>query len=67
MMNLKTKKVEEIRFNNQTQYQKAKSIKEFIVKDVFLVDIDSVKIASKIKRILVELPQKFYCLDPITG
>ena len=58
MMNLKTKKVEEIRFNNQTQYQKAKSIKEFIVKDVFLVDIDSVKIASKIKRVLVELPPK---------
>ena len=65
MMHLKTKKVEEIRFNKQTQYQNAKSIKEFIVKDVFLVDIDPVKRAPKIKRVLVELTQKFYCLDPI--
>ena len=52
-------------FNQQTQYQNAKSIKEFIVKDVFLVDIDPVKRAPKIKRVLVELTQKFYCLDPI--
>jgi len=56
MMNLKTKKVEVIQFDKQTQYQNAKSIKEFIINDVILVDLEPGKSALKIKRVLVELP-----------
>jgi len=58
LMNLKTKKVEVIQFDKQTQYQNAKSIKEFIINDVILVDLEPGKSAFKIKRVLVELPSE---------
>ncbi|MBC8259836.1 MAG: rhodanese-like domain-containing protein [SAR324 cluster bacterium] len=58
MLNLKTKKVEVIQFGKQTKYVNAKSIKDFILKDVILVDVEKGKEATKIKRVLVELPAK---------
>jgi len=56
VLNLKTKKIEVIRFGDKTQFINAKSIKEFIPKDVILVDYEHGKAATSIKRVLVELP-----------
>jgi len=56
LMDVKTKKIEVIRFGQDTQFINAKSIKEFIVNDVILVDYESGEKAKSIKRILVELP-----------
>lgn len=56
MLNLKTKKVEIIQFDKSTKYKNAKSIKDFIIKDVIVVDVEPGKPASNIKRVLIELP-----------
>ena len=56
MLNLKTKKVEIVQFGKKTKFVNAESIKDFIIKDVILVDVQPGQVATKIKRVLVELP-----------
>ena len=56
LMDVKTKKIEVIRFGQDTQFINAKSIKEFIVNDVILIDYEPGRGAQSIKRVLVELP-----------
>lgn len=55
-MNLKTKEVETVKYGKNTDFINAKSIKEFIVKDVILVEYQAGHPAASIKRVLVELP-----------
>ena len=56
LLDVKTKKVECILFGEKTRFINAKSIKEFIVNDVVLVDYEPGQTAASIKRVLVELP-----------
>lgn len=56
LMDVKTKKIEVIRFGQGTQFINAESIKEFIINDVILIDYEPGREAKSIKRVLVELP-----------
>ncbi|MCK5544693.1 MAG: rhodanese-like domain-containing protein [Desulfobulbaceae bacterium] len=56
LLDVKSKKVECIQFGEDTRFINAKSIKEFIVNDVVLVDYEPGQTAASIKRIMVELP-----------
>ncbi len=56
VVNPKDKKVTVVRFGKNTQFVNAKSMKEFIVNDLILVDYEPGQVATKIKRVLVEVP-----------
>ncbi|MBF0286798.1 MAG: rhodanese-like domain-containing protein [SAR324 cluster bacterium] len=56
VVNPKNKKVTVIRFGKKTQFVNAKSMKEFIVNDVIVADYEPGQPATKIKRVLVEVP-----------
>ncbi len=57
MMVIKTKKVQVVRFSKATKFINAKSMKDFIKKDVIIVDVEGEKPATSIKRVLVQLPK----------
>jgi len=57
-LNPKTKKVEIITFNEQTKLESADSFNDLTVNTKFKATVDENRIASKIKRILVQLPKE---------
>lgn len=56
MADVKTNKVEVIRFNDDTRFLNAGSYKELIPDDVVLVDYEPGSAAKSIKRLVVEVP-----------
>ncbi|MBF0278843.1 MAG: hypothetical protein HQM13_13665 [SAR324 cluster bacterium] len=56
MLDIKAKKNVVVRFGDQTKYVNAKSIKEFIVNDVIIVNYEEGKEVDSIKRVLAEVP-----------
>ena len=58
MLVIKTNKVEVVRFDKKTKFVNAKSIKNFIKKDLIIAEVEGAnKPAKSITRVLIKLPK----------